>query len=76
MGWVHSYGANEGLEMRIGLEEVAKVEDFNPVLETDIGYQQTEGARTEVVTCEGETVQCLGMITRMAHDSLDDFPRQ
>ena len=33
----NSYRANEGLEMRVGLEEVAKVKDLVPVLEVNIG---------------------------------------
>ena len=52
--WMDSYGENEGLEVRSGLEEVAKVEDITPALETNVGDEDTERTRTEVATCEGE----------------------
>lgn len=73
----HSYGTNEGLEVWVVPEEVAKVKDSVPALEVNIiGDQKTESARTEVVACEGEVAEGLEIITRMANDSLDDFPGQ
>ena len=62
--------------MRVGLEEVAEVKDLIPALEVNIGDEYAESARTEVATCEGEVEERLEIVTRMANDSLDDFPRQ
>ena len=59
VGWVHSCRANEVFEMRVVVEEVAKVENIGSALEMNVGDEQTESARTKVATCEGEAVQCL-----------------
>ena len=72
----HSYRANEGLEMRVGLEEVAEVKDLVPALEVKISDEYTESVRMEVAACEGEVEEGLDIVTRMADDSLDEFPRQ
>lgn len=50
----YSDRADEGLQVRVSLEEVAKVENIVPAVEHGISDQETETAGTEFAASERE----------------------
>ena len=71
-----SDGTNELFQVRFLLQEGAKVANLVPRRDPRRCDHATETAGAEVTTCEGEAPKCREVVSRVADDPLDDFPRQ
>ena len=79
-------GTNEGLQARLGSEEVTKLETLAPVGERDIGNQETDvdTMGIEFTTCEREVAYRFEVSARlvgvarlgMDDNPFSDFPRE
>ena len=73
--WVHNYRLEVVLEVRVHPQAVDERKRIISALEGDMPTDHdTERARTELATCEGEANWCRMIVARLLDDSLDDFP--